>query len=298
MTDSYYNEIRMDGVRFDVLTRDGGGRPFASRIANASYCYLVQSGEVVFDIQHGDPVRIVAHAGDVLAVSGLTRHLVHVGGVGAGSPRSLVSARRPIAEVDPEDAVLYVGEVNVAELAFLGAYVGSQHIRPENHRVFNERIWRALRMIEEETRAEDDYYEVAVRLQSETILLNIMRFVAHKQGSGVSSLNSSLDKRLMRVMLEIGRDPTRPWTVADLAALANMSRTAFATGFHKLMKVTPMEAVTHARLARGIFALDNTKKSIEEIAFGCGYSSSSAFVRAFKRNFQITPLQRRKLLGD
>lgn len=294
MDGSSYNEIRMDGVRFDALS-SGVQTPLSARIANASYCYCVRSGSVVFDIRDGDPVQILAREGDVLAVSGLTRHDIHVGELRQGASRPLNGALLPLADLQQEDIVLYVGEVNVAELGFLGSYVGPQHITRANHPVFNQRIWRALNIIEEETRAGDDYYEVAVRLQSETILLNLMRFVEQNQGGGgVSSLHSSLDKRILRVMLEIGKDPARAWTVADLASLANMSRTAFAMGFHKLLGVTPMEAVTQARLARGIFALDNTQKSVEEIAFCCGYSSSSAFVRAFKRSFSMTPLQRRK----
>ena len=294
MDGSGYNEIRMDGVRFDALGT-GIDTPLTSRIANASYCYCVRSGPVIFEIRDEDPVQITAGDGDILAVSGLTPHNIHIGKLHPGAGRPLTAALHPLATLSRKDIVLYVGEVRIAELGFLGSYVGPQHITRENHPVFNKRIWRTLKIIDEETRAGDDYYEVAVRLQSETILLNLMRFVEQNQGAaGVASLHSSLDKRILRVMLEIGKEPARAWTVAELASLANMSRTAFATGFHKLLGVTPMEAVTQARLARGIFALDNTQKSIEDIAFSCGYSSSSAFVRAFKRSFNMTPLQRRK----
>jgi AraC-like DNA-binding protein len=52
---------------------------------------------------------------------------------------------------------------------------------------------------------------------------------------------------------------------------------------------SPMHYLIDYRLDKAANALKTTDLSVEEIAFSCGYSSPSFFIRSFKRKYQKTP---------
>ena len=54
--------------------------------------------------------------------------------------------------------------------------------------------------------------------------------------------------------------------------------------------------LTHVRLECAKNLLNGTEKSIQNIAVECGFSSSSYFIRVFKTEIGITPLQYRNSL--
>lgn len=90
------------------------------------------------------------------------------------------------------------------------------------------------------------------------------------------------DPRLGAALNRIHGEPHHPWTVAELARIAGMSRTSFAERFRAAMGRPPMEYVLHWRmhLAENLICQG---KSIAEVANMLGYTSQSAFGVAFKR---------------
>ena len=52
------------------------------------------------------------------------------------------------------------------------------------------------------------------------------------------------------------------------------------------------------RLDRAAFALRQSAMLVDEIAFAAGYESASAFGRAFRRRFQVSPLAWRRAVRN
>jgi AraC-like DNA-binding protein len=85
-----------------------------------------------------------------------------------------------------------------------------------------------------------------------------------------------------------------PWTVADLAHEAGLSRTVLSERFRHFLGESPMAYLMRWRLRLGARALTSTNSSIAQIAFDIGYESESAFNRAFKREYGVPPAKYRK----
>jgi transcriptional regulator GlxA family with amidase domain len=108
-------------------------------------------------------------------------------------------------------------------------------------------------------------------------------------GPDAGWLAAMRDPHVSAAIGAIHRDPAQAWTVARLAGLVGMSRTAFATRFALLLGESPMKYLTRFRLAQAIDHLRGGRMSLASIAERVGYSSDVAFSKAFKRHLGIGP---------
>jgi AraC-like DNA-binding protein len=91
----------------------------------------------------------------------------------------------------------------------------------------------------------------------------------------------------------IHQAPSNSWTLASLARCAAQSRTQFAKSFREVGGITPMEYLTWWRMQLAWLHL-NDGDSVVSVAERVGYQSESAFMRAFKREFDFSAGQVRK----
>lgn len=91
------------------------------------------------------------------------------------------------------------------------------------------------------------------------------------------------DTRICKVLHAVHEAPGEPWTMQSMAALACMSRSAFAERFTQLMRMPPMQYVTQWRVSVAEKLLRERKLSVATIAEQLGYGSEAAFRRLFKR---------------
>ena len=108
-------------------------------------------------------------------------------------------------------------------------------------------------------------------------------------------LTAAMDPAIGPVLSAIHRDPARDWSVDHLAALASLSRSAFAARFAHLLGQPPGAYVLRQRLERAAHLLDSTTEPIGRIATLVGYTSEAAFSRAFARAFGDSPRAWRKV---
>jgi AraC-like DNA-binding protein len=80
----------------------------------------------------------------------------------------------------------------------------------------------------------------------------------------------------------------RPWTVADLAAQAGMSRAVYAQRFKDLTGNSPGEFLTQQRMFKATRLLRENRK-LSDVAQRIGYASDGAFHRAFRRVIGVPP---------
>ncbi|WP_050997904.1 helix-turn-helix transcriptional regulator [Dyella japonica] len=111
-----------------------------------------------------------------------------------------------------------------------------------------------------------------------------------RQTAGRQGLFASLaDPRIARVLQAVHDHPGKAWTMQSMAALACMSRSAFAERFTQLMKLPPIQYVTQWRVSVAEQLLRDRQQSVAGIAQQLGYSSEAAFRRLFKRVSGICP---------
>ncbi|MBV9563679.1 MAG: helix-turn-helix transcriptional regulator [Bradyrhizobium sp.] len=107
-------------------------------------------------------------------------------------------------------------------------------------------------------------------------------------------MSGLIDPQIGRALSAIHTDPARRWSVADLAGIARLSRSAFAERFVELVGVSPLRYVTVWRLDLAADHLRSGSASISQIAHQVGYGSEAALTRAFKARFKATPAQFRR----
>lgn len=86
-------------------------------------------------------------------------------------------------------------------------------------------------------------------------------------------------------------------SLRDLADAAGMSVFHFARAFKRTFGCPPHAYLREIRLREADRLLRTSRLNITEIAFECGYSSSSAFTAAFRRRYARTPSEWRRMMS-
>lgn len=125
----------------------------------------------------------------------------------------------------------------------------------------------------------------------ELLFIKTLRAWAAEGGAGGDPglLTAALDRPLGPALRAIHRRPEHPWAVADLAALASMSRAGFAARFTRLLGEPPARYLARLRLARATDLLVSTDEPVGAIGRAVGYESEAAFSRAFAREYGVAP---------
>lgn len=97
------------------------------------------------------------------------------------------------------------------------------------------------------------------------------------------------DPPLARCLAAVHADPHRDWSVAALAGLAAMSRSALCDRFMSKLNISPMRYVRDWRLYLASVQLKLMDKPVAAIAFDAGYATEAAFNRAFSRAYGKPP---------
>lgn len=131
---------------------------------------------------------------------------------------------------------------------------------------------------------------------AQLMLVQVLRlYLAQPQGTGgVGWLHAMGDAQIGRVLGAMHADPARRWTLGDLAAVAAMSRSAFAERFTRVVGKPPMDYLANWRMLVAGDRLRRTSDTIASIAHALGYESESAFSVAFKRRMLSSPRQYRR----
>lgn len=103
-------------------------------------------------------------------------------------------------------------------------------------------------------------------------------------------LRKEYSSRINKVIDYINLNLSEELTLERLAGVANFSPYHFHRVFHTMAGETLNSYINRLRLERSAHKLRwNINLSITEIALECGFSSSSAFTRAFKAYFNLSP---------
>lgn len=152
------------------------------------------------------------------------------------------------------------------------------------------RFGRLIDMLAEECRSDFPGKEMIVQHMLETLLVEALRWHGPDGEMVPAGLLKGLrDPSLARALRAIHADARAGWTVAELARLASMSRSAFAARFCETIGCAPIEYLARWRMALAKDALASGAKSLDRIADQIGYESASAFSTAFRRRLGCAP---------
>lgn len=104
-------------------------------------------------------------------------------------------------------------------------------------------------------------------------------------------------ERIKRVTRYIDDHISEPLRLKDLSKIACFSEFHFHRVFVACLGMTIQEYINFRRLAKGATLLLNSPWRITDITFEAGYETLSSFTQAFKKYFNMTPSQFRKLKG-
>jgi len=151
------------------------------------------------------------------------------------------------------------------------------------------RISRLVDLIIDECGAERPGGAMILDRLLEILLVEALRGEAIGDAALPGLLAGLHDRALARALRAIHDDVRAGWTVAGLARVAGLSRSAFAARFMASVGCAPIEYLSRWRMTLAQDALSRGGKSLDRLADEIGYESASAFSTAFRRRTGCSP---------
>ncbi|WP_163896117.1 AraC family transcriptional regulator [Mycolicibacterium hippocampi] len=124
---------------------------------------------------------------------------------------------------------------------------------------------------------------------AQIIFVHMLRAHAHQTEQPSGWLAALADDGVGAALRAMHADVGRRWTLAELAEIGQMSRSAFAAAFKAKVGTPPLTYLINWRMTLARDALRNGGWSNAELAAATGYESESAFSTAFRREVGSSP---------
>ena len=152
------------------------------------------------------------------------------------------------------------------------------------------RLARIVGLIMDECAADRPGRDMVLQRHLDVMLVECLRRPSIAHGALPAGLLAGMqDPALARVLRAMHADVRAGWTVAGLAQLAGMSRSAFSARFSRTLGCAPMEYLLRWRMTLAQDALSRGGRSLDRLAEEIGYESASAFSTAFRRRLGCSP---------
>jgi AraC-like DNA-binding protein len=151
-----------------------------------------------------------------------------------------------------------------------------------------ERLTTLVRLVREEAGAERPGCDLILSRLVEVLIVEALRSI-EGDDAPPGLLRGLGDPRLAAAIRQIHGQPAHPWTIAELAKEAALSRSAFFDRFARTVGVPPMEYLQGWRMSLAKDLLRRKAGGLAEIAERVGYGSASAFSTAFARHVGLPP---------
>jgi AraC-like DNA-binding protein len=135
---------------------------------------------------------------------------------------------------------------------------------------------------------------VITRLADILFIEAVRGYIASPEAEKAELSVALRDPQVAAALASIHQHPETDWDVKMLARQAEMSRTAFAIQFAKLIGEPPLRYITRCRMDKAAGLLRSSRATIAQIAERVGYETEAGFSRAFKRSLGATPAAYRR----
>jgi len=136
---------------------------------------------------------------------------------------------------------------------------------------------------------------IATELATALFLMTLrLHFEQSASSSGILRLLASWSSvravtAMSRAVTAMLRAPAHPWTLDALAAEAHVSRATLVRIFRREGDLPPLGFLSELRLGLARQRLSSTTGTLAQVAAAVGYDSESAFARAFRKRYGISP---------
>lgn len=256
--------------------------------------HTVLEGQVA--LWTGDPGDALAlRPGDVVLVRQQTKqHLGHAPGARcvpiealvASSPDRQLLLGRPGSPTTAAffcGAYLFEGDLSAGLLSSLPTTLRLQPAAGSSLRATTDLIAREL------LQDEPGQQTLLDRLLDVALVQILREHFTVNQHAAPGWFRASGDPHLGPALRAVHANPGHPWTVAELATHASLSRAAFARRFNDQLGVAPLTYVTDWRMALARERLRDSDDGIAAIARSLGYATEFSFAAAFKRHQGVAP---------
>lgn len=135
-------------------------------------------------------------------------------------------------------------------------------------------------------------YEFILRENLTEIWLMLFEMVRSKIES--QSLKNTSDEKMKSLMRYIHKHYSETISIEDLTTEVHISKRVCFRLFRENLHMSPIEYITSYRLNKARQRLIGTNETITQIAYNCGFGSSSYFGKVFREYFDDTPANYRK----
>ncbi len=263
------------------ITRSDDGQPYYCVVLDGGCRIVVEKRDVVA-LQPGDFIMIPAAHDYVVSSREPPPEGVETMPVMLGEGRFRVGP-----ENDPTDVRMLIGHCRFASpdanllVSLLPRVV---HVRHEH------RLAALMKLVNEESRAQRPARDIVLSRLLEVLFIEALRFHAEADPSP-GLVRGLADARMAGVIRAMHERPEWPWTMAELAGRAALSRSAFFGHFKQAVGVAPMAYLQAWRMALAKRMLRQEGRRISDVAEKTGYRSASAFSVAFARSVGQSPGQ-------
>ncbi|CAM4023575.1 AraC family transcriptional regulator [Bordetella tumulicola] len=263
------------------IRRSDAGQPFYCVVLEGG-CRLTLDRHETIVLQTGDFVLIPAALG--IAMSSLEPPT----GTADAMPVALGQGLFRIgAQEGPTDLRILAGHCSFGspDVALLVSLLPQLvHVRGE------QRLATLVQLVGDESREQRPAREVVLARLLEVLLIEALRSTAGTTASP-GLVRGLADVRLAASIRAMHEQPTRAWTVVELAKQAALSRSSFFERFNRAVGLAPMAYLLGWRMALAKDLLRRNEGGIAEIAERVGYGSASTFSVAFTRYVGQPPTQ-------
>ena len=158
------------------------------------------------------------------------------------------------------------------------------HVRGE------QRLSTIVQLVVDESRARRPARDVILTHLLEVLFIEALRSTTGPAASP-GLLRGLADERLAVAIRCMHESMSQPWTVAQLAKQASLSRSAFFERFSRAVGMAPMEYLLAWRMAMAKNLLLRHEGGVAAVAERVGYGSASAFSVAFARHVGMPPMR-------
>lgn len=198
-------------------------------------------------------------------------------------------------------SVLYTLESLLSPLADIGAMVGYHalfKIEPYFNSASAARLLLSDVQLEEaiaiinKIEAEIEKNEPGVVFFSKVYFLELIGHLSRCYSTEEAKKSPEI-MRVAEAISYIEQNYIRDIEQDDLANIANLSKSHFLHIFKKTTNTTPLLYQKLLRMEKACSLLTQSKMSITEVSFNCGYHDSNYFTRQFKKVMKMSPKQYR-----